>query len=201
MGSPPSHRSRVGAEMSALARTEPVAGGAVLSHLLLLLGTVDAQRLCPAPPAAVDLGPRQAKVWRPEPPGFDPTGSAAASDIGYRSLSTIVDYARRGVIPGHKLGRRWVFLHDELDAALRSAPRSLVSSPAPQPPGSQAPTRAKRTSSGTRGRYPTVALASRGFSSVKRTWRFAGTFGSGASRTRTGDLLGAIHRLSWRISH
>jgi excisionase family DNA binding protein len=59
--------------------------------------------------------------------------------------STIFDYARRGLLPGHKLGRRWVFLHDELDAALRSAPRRAVASPAPQPPGTQSPIRAKRT--------------------------------------------------------
>jgi hypothetical protein len=146
MGSPPSHRSRVGADISAVART--YAGGRrrgavapVCCSWELSLRN-DCARLRPRPSIS---GQRRPKVWRPEPPGFDPTRSAAASDIGYRSLSTIVDYARRGVIPGHKLGRRWVFLHDELDAALRSAPCSLVSSPAPQPPGSQAPTRAKRT--------------------------------------------------------
>jgi excisionase family DNA binding protein len=67
------------------------------------------------------------------------------AELLHMPLSTIFDYARRGVLPGHKLGRRWVFLHDELDAALRSAPRSVLPSPAPQPPGSQAPTRTKRT--------------------------------------------------------
>ena len=67
------------------------------------------------------------------------------AELLHMPLSTIFDYARRGVIPGHKLGRRWVFLHDELDAALRSAPRSAMPSPAPQPPGSQAPNRARRT--------------------------------------------------------
>ena len=66
------------------------------------------------------------------------------AELLHMPLSTIFDYARRGVIPGHKLGRRWVFLHDELHAALRSAPRSAMPSPAPQPPGSQAPNRARR---------------------------------------------------------
>jgi excisionase family DNA binding protein len=64
--------------------------------------------------------------------------------------STIFDYARRGVIPGHKLGRRWVFLHDELEAALRSAPHRASASTVPRPPGLQRPTRAK----GRPKRYP-----------------------------------------------
>lgn len=37
-------------------------------------------------------------------------------------MSTVFEYARRGVIPGHKLGRRWIFLHDEIEASLRRAP-------------------------------------------------------------------------------
>jgi hypothetical protein len=37
-------------------------------------------------------------------------------------LSTVLEYARRGVIPGHKLGRRWIFLRDEIEAAVREAP-------------------------------------------------------------------------------
>ena len=36
--------------------------------------------------------------------------------------STVLEYARRGVIPAHKLGRRWIFIRDEVDAAVRSAP-------------------------------------------------------------------------------
>jgi excisionase family DNA binding protein len=67
------------------------------------------------------------------------------AELLHMPLSTIFDYARRGVIPGHKLGRRWVFLHDELDAALRSAPRSAMPPTALQPPASPTPTRTKRT--------------------------------------------------------
>lgn len=67
------------------------------------------------------------------------------ADLLHMPLSTIFDYARRGLLPAHKLGRRWVFLHDELDAALRMAPRSAAAQPAPQPPVSQRRKGAKQT--------------------------------------------------------
>jgi excisionase family DNA binding protein len=57
-------------------------------------------------------------------------------------LSTVFEYARRGVIPGHKLGRRWIFLHDEIEASLRMAPAlyasraTEVTAPHPPPPSS-----------------------------------------------------------------
>lgn len=34
-------------------------------------------------------------------------------------LSTALEYARRGLLPAHKLGRRWIFLRDEVEAAVR----------------------------------------------------------------------------------
>ncbi len=34
-------------------------------------------------------------------------------------VSTVLEYARRGVLPGHKLGRRWIFLRDEVEATVR----------------------------------------------------------------------------------
>ena len=37
--------------------------------------------------------------------------------------STVLEYARRGLLPGHKLGRRWVFLRDEVEAVVRSRSR------------------------------------------------------------------------------
>jgi excisionase family DNA binding protein len=58
--------------------------------------------------------------------------------------STIFEYARRGVIPGRKLGRRWVFLRDELDAAVRALPRAEGAPPASQPPVSRPSPRARR---------------------------------------------------------
>ena len=89
--------------------------------------------------------PQPAKPPRRQLTREDVLDVREVAELLHMPLSTIFDYARRGVIPGHKLGRRWVFLHDELDAALRSAPRSAMPSPAPQPPGSQAPTRTRRT--------------------------------------------------------
>ena len=38
------------------------------------------------------------------------------------SLTAVLEYARRGLLPGHKLGRRWIFLRDEIEAAVRSRP-------------------------------------------------------------------------------
>jgi len=45
--------------------------------------------------------------------------------------STVLEFARRGVIPAHKLGRRWLFLRDEVDAAVRAAPANPTSGSAP----------------------------------------------------------------------
>jgi excisionase family DNA binding protein len=59
----------------------------------------------------------------------------AVAELLHMRLSTVLDLARRGVLPGHKLGRRWVFLRDELEASVRAAPRQprpLVR-PAPRP--------------------------------------------------------------------
>jgi excisionase family DNA binding protein len=47
----------------------------------------------------------------------------AVAELLHMRLSTVLDLARRGVVPGHKLGRRWVFLRDELEASVRAAPR------------------------------------------------------------------------------
>jgi hypothetical protein len=35
-------------------------------------------------------------------------------------ISTVLEYARRGVLPARKLGRRWIFLRDEIEARVRS---------------------------------------------------------------------------------
>lgn len=44
------------------------------------------------------------------------------SELLHLPISTVLDYARRGVLPGRKLGRRWIFLRDELERAVRAAP-------------------------------------------------------------------------------
>ena len=50
------------------------------------------------------------------------------ADLLRMPLSTVLEFARRGVIPGHKLGRRWIFLRDEIEVTVREAP----SRPRPQ---------------------------------------------------------------------
>ena len=37
--------------------------------------------------------------------------------------STVLEYPRRGLLPGHKLGRRWIFLRDEVEAVVRGRSR------------------------------------------------------------------------------
>ena len=53
-------------------------------------------------------------------------------------LSTVLDFARRGVLPGHKLGRRWIFLRDELEAGVRDAPARHETRERQQPPAREA---------------------------------------------------------------
>jgi excisionase family DNA binding protein len=73
----------------------------------------------------------------PERPRLTREDVAAArevADLLGLPLSTVFDFARRGLLPGHKLGRRWIFLHDELEASLRRAPRtSVLRSKSPPP--------------------------------------------------------------------
>jgi hypothetical protein len=44
------------------------------------------------------------------------------AELLHLPISTVLEYARRGLLPGHKLGRRWIFLCDEIEAAVRSRP-------------------------------------------------------------------------------
>ena len=37
---------------------------------------------------------------------------------------TVKEYARRGILPGRKLGRTWRFLRPELEEAIRHLPRA-----------------------------------------------------------------------------
>lgn len=45
------------------------------------------------------------------------------AELLHLPISTVLEYARRGLLPGRKLGRRWIFLRDEIEAAVRSSPR------------------------------------------------------------------------------
>ncbi len=44
------------------------------------------------------------------------------ADLLHLPPSTVLDYARRDILPAHKLGRRWIFLRDEIEARVRHAP-------------------------------------------------------------------------------
>jgi hypothetical protein len=50
----------------------------------------------------------------------------------------VLDFARRDVIPGHKIGRRWIFLRDEIEATVRDAPGSRPLPAAAPPPAKTA---------------------------------------------------------------
>jgi excisionase family DNA binding protein len=63
----------------------------------------------------------------------------AVAELLHLPASTVFEYARRGVLPAHKLGRRWVFIRDELDAAVRAAPAA----PSPRRTRPPQPTRAE----------------------------------------------------------
>jgi hypothetical protein len=54
--------------------------------------------------------PHPVKPTRPHLTREDVLEVREVADVLHMPLSTIFDYARRGVLPGHKLGRRWIFL-------------------------------------------------------------------------------------------
>ena len=58
----------------------------------------------------------------PQLPNPEVLDGRAVAELLHLPHSTVLEFARRGVIPAHKLGRRWLFLRDEIDAAVRAAP-------------------------------------------------------------------------------
>jgi excisionase family DNA binding protein len=64
----------------------------------------------------------QVGATRPRLTREDVVAAREVSDLLGIPVSTVLEYARRGVIPGHKLGRRWIFLRDEIESAVRGAP-------------------------------------------------------------------------------
>ena len=44
------------------------------------------------------------------------------AELLHLPISTVLEYARRGLLPGHKLGRRWIFLRDEIETTVRGRP-------------------------------------------------------------------------------
>jgi excisionase family DNA binding protein len=83
---------------------------------------------------------------RPRLTREDVAAAREVSDLLGIPVSTVLEYARRGVIPGHKLGRRWIFLRDEIEAAVRGAPgvARATTELAPRGPGNGARKRVKR---------------------------------------------------------
>ena len=60
---------------------------------------------------------------RPRLTREDVLDGRAVAELLHLPISTVLEYARRGLLPGRKLGRRWIFLRDEIEAAVRSRPR------------------------------------------------------------------------------
>ena len=83
--------------------------------------------------------PTAAPNPRPRLTGDDVLDAREVAALLHLPLSTALEFARRGVIPGHKLGRRWIFLRDEIEAGVRrAAPAKSTRPSASQRPASQA---------------------------------------------------------------
>ena len=67
----------------------------------------------------------------------------AVAELLHLPHSTVLEFARRGVIPAHKLGRRWLFLRDEVDAAVRAAPANPISEATRMPAPRRRPSNAR----------------------------------------------------------
>ncbi len=48
------------------------------------------------------------------------------AELLHLPISTVLEFARRGLLPAHKLGRRWIFLRDEVEAAVRGRSASAA---------------------------------------------------------------------------
>ena len=100
---------------------------------------------------------RPVPVVRPRLTRDEVLDAHQVADLLHMPPSTVLDYARRALLPAHKLGRRWIFLRDEIEARVRRAPSRSYTIPGAQPPGG-----ARRTSTRNRPkRYP-KAVPSRG---------------------------------------
>ena len=64
----------------------------------------------------------RAKPAHPHLSEHDMLDAREVAELLRMPLSTVLDFARRDVIPGHKIGRRWIFLRDEIVASVRQAP-------------------------------------------------------------------------------
>jgi len=84
------------------------------------------------------LGDEAAPTLRSAPPRLtrdEVLDAREVADLLHMPISTALDLARRGIIPGHKLGRRWIFLRDEIEVRARSAPNRSHAISHARPPG------------------------------------------------------------------
>lgn len=69
----------------------------------------------------------------------DVLDARGVADLIHLPLSTVFEYARRGLIRAHKLGRRWIFNCHEVEAAVCSAPSRLARTPSLRIPSVRSP--------------------------------------------------------------
>jgi excisionase family DNA binding protein len=81
---------------------------------------------------------------RPQLTRDDVLDARQVADLLHLPLSTALEFARRGVLPGHKLGRRWIFLRDEIEAGVRHAHNTHDRHRTPEPSARNAEDRARR---------------------------------------------------------
>jgi hypothetical protein len=87
------------------------------------------------------LGDEAVPTLRSAPPRLtrdEVLDAREVADLLHMPISTALDLARRGIIPGHKLGRRWIFLRDEIEASVRSTPNHSTAPAGPEPPARHA---------------------------------------------------------------
>lgn len=77
-------------------------------------GSSSAQQSMSAIPASISTHPHLTRE--------DVLDGRDVAELLHMPISTVLEYARRGLLPGHKLGRRWIFLRDEIEAAVRGRP-------------------------------------------------------------------------------
>ncbi|HUN78032.1 MAG TPA: helix-turn-helix domain-containing protein [Solirubrobacteraceae bacterium] len=68
------------------------------------------------------MNPPTTTPSRPKLTREDVLDGRDVAELLHLPISTVLEYARRGLLPAHKLGRRWIFLRDEVEAAVRGGP-------------------------------------------------------------------------------
>jgi len=128
--------------------------------------------------------------------GVDPTPRASACRGMRRVPPTISCAGPEGTSFPNKLGRRWIFLRDEIEAVVRGAP-GVARAPtqlASRGPANRAP---QKSPSGTRERYPRGPPASNEPSSARPSSPCAGPLKKGATgpaSLRPAVVCGPDHR-------